>query len=260
MAELTSEAQERLARYLAQVQASLTGCRSVDPEEVTRDVNEHIERELAGQATPVTGGALEAVLGRLGSPDQWVPADERSWWSRFVTRLRFGPDDWRLSYITLGLLVTVAFLGPLGLLLSFIAARATLTAADGTELGARRWLVYPSLILVYVPLAVSVVFWPLLSGPLAFAALWHPHGADGIRIFNLAADASTGIVAGAIAVGTSAIYWIVLGLVLRARPQWVKALFRPFAEWFTARWARLLWVTGLVVILIALLGSVLFMA
>jgi hypothetical protein len=65
---LTDEAQHHLQRYLRQVQTALRGHRSVDLEEIERDVLGHIDAELAGKPEPIDAGTLLPVLDRLGAP------------------------------------------------------------------------------------------------------------------------------------------------------------------------------------------------
>lgn len=105
MISFSQNAQDRLNRYLQQVQTSLVVCKSVDPDEVERDITEHIERELEGASEPVCLDELEAVLKKLGRPDQWVPDEALPWWRKAVLRLRKGPEDWRLAYIAFALLL-----------------------------------------------------------------------------------------------------------------------------------------------------------
>ena len=67
MIQLSAAAQDRLDRYLQQVRSYLQGCRSVDPDEVQRDVNEHIQRELQGSPERPRQGTCERVA-QLGQP------------------------------------------------------------------------------------------------------------------------------------------------------------------------------------------------
>ena len=84
MIELTDDARKCLDDYLGEMRASLAGCRSVDSLDVERDVMEHIEKSLAEAPSPVESAALEAVLEQLGSPSQWIPEEELSWWRKLV--------------------------------------------------------------------------------------------------------------------------------------------------------------------------------
>jgi hypothetical protein len=124
--------------------------RQLMADEVERDIRGHIEAELAESPTPITDARLRSVLDRLGSPSQWVPADELPLWHKLIVRLKFGPEDWRLAYLTFALFLASLVLGPIGLVF-FVAsiplARATLALLDQEDepVGARRWLVYPPL-------------------------------------------------------------------------------------------------------------------
>ena len=107
MTSLHPEAQHLLDRYLLQVRTALAGCRSIEPSEVERDILDHVEAEFPGRAGPVSRDELEPILQRLGSPDEWVPAEQAPWWRRAAHRLRYGPEDWRLAYLAFGLLLSV---------------------------------------------------------------------------------------------------------------------------------------------------------
>ena len=82
----------------------------MDASEVEQNITEHIENELGESSGPVSCDALNAVLGRLGSPQQWVPEEELPWWRKGIRTLSPGPEDWRLAYISLGLLVMAGLL------------------------------------------------------------------------------------------------------------------------------------------------------
>ncbi len=93
MKNLTDTAQNRLDKYLRQVRAYLRGSKSVDADEVEQNITDHIENELAGVAEPISPDALNEVLAKLGSPSQWVPEEELSWWRKVILRLRVEPED-----------------------------------------------------------------------------------------------------------------------------------------------------------------------
>jgi hypothetical protein len=122
----------KLATYI-RVKSALQAHPSVDADEVERDIRGHIEAELAESPTPITDARLRSVLDRLGSPSQWVPADELPLWHKLIGRLKFGPEDWRLAYLTFALFLASLVLGPIGLVF-FVAtiplARATLALLD----------------------------------------------------------------------------------------------------------------------------------
>jgi hypothetical protein len=184
--ELSPDAAARLDDYLRQVRAALAGAADVTPGEIEADIREHVENELRGAPRPVPVGALEAVLTRLGPPSQWGAGDDpsllRRAWHLIRARLRTareavwrGPEDWRLAYLSfgvfaVGVLTVVAF--PVCLLVSYLLARAGVAAAreKGAELGAaRKWLLYPPLVVVSTALTVVVVALPVAAGIAAGA-------------------------------------------------------------------------------------------
>src|SRR5688500_11324084 len=169
--KLSDTARQILERYLWELRISLQGCRSINPAEVEADVKQHIDQELADAPTPVTGDKLDEVLRKLGSPWQWVPVEELSWWRRIVLKLRTGPSDLRLGALVMALFVLGLIFPPATwpfLLASFLLARATVAmmAEREKELGWQRWLIYPPLVVVCLPLAVALLFWPALAGVL----------------------------------------------------------------------------------------------
>jgi hypothetical protein len=192
--ELTAEAEARLGEYLAGVRAALAGLPGVSPDEIEADVREHVENELRAAPRPVGAAALEAVLARLGPPDQWAAGDRpsalaraghavRAGWGRLRAGLggrwraareavAGGPDDARLAYLTFGVfaLGVVTVIGfPVCLVVSYLLARAGVAAAreKGVELGAsRKWLLYPPAVVVSTGLLLS------LAGPPVAAGAW----------------------------------------------------------------------------------------
>ena len=111
MITLSDGVKRSLEDYLRQVRAYLRGSRSIDADEIEQNVTEHIETELEGLPEPVSLDNLNAVLRKLGSPQQWVPAEELPWWRLVILRLRIGPEDWRLAYMSFGFLVAGVTLG-----------------------------------------------------------------------------------------------------------------------------------------------------
>jgi hypothetical protein len=182
MFELTEGARRCLDEYLSEVRCSLRHCTSVDVAEIERDVVEHIQHALSGTSEHVDSPELRAVLRGLGSPAQWVPGEDLGGLQRAVAALRSGPEDLRLGYLAFsllsGTLFAAACLNPvlgiggtfpfvlLGIASSFLLARASLAAATG--LGpAEKWLIYPSLIIVYVPVTAFVLLLPVAAAILS---------------------------------------------------------------------------------------------
>jgi hypothetical protein len=248
---LTRNAQSELDRYLRRVRAALRGHSSVDADEVERDIRGHIDAALAESPPPVSEIHLRAVLDQLGSPSQWVPPDELSVWRKALVRLRSGPEDWRLTYATFALLVAGPLFGwPIGGVLfvaSVLVSRATLELleGEGEPVGARRWLLYPPLLVVDVGLLATIFMAP----PLLFATLADPTiRADAVewvpKPFWVSFSLLVGVVAGT--------WWVSLGFALMWRYPAVHAIFWPFAEWVERRHGVRLVYVGILVMAVAI--------
>lgn len=240
----TDPAREHLHRYLRQVRHSLAGASSVDADEVVRDVEAHIGEALEGAPQPVPLPDLEAVLARLGSPLQWVPEDELPLWRRIVTRLRSGPEDWRLAYLALGLLLLLPLFPPV-ILLSFLLARAALSLAEerGEAPGAQRWLLFPPLLLIDLPLLLALLAWPVPAVLVGLEEMrraaepgFSPAGFD-FWIASLPwAAAALGL------------WWGLVGLLSAWRPGAFRAVFHPFLERLAPRHGGWLAAVGLLLL------------
>ena len=247
----TDDAESDLGRYLERVKAALRGHPSVDADEVECDIRGHIEAELADAETPVTASRLRSVLDRLGSPTQWVPAEELPAWRRFMLTLYSGPGDWRGAYATFGLLVLGPILGPIGppfAFASIVVARATLAVLRERDepVGARAWLIYPSLLFFYAGLIVAVLVMPIgLAGAVseqagnATVSTWVPEP------FWAGLVSATALATG--------VWWTAIGLLCGRFTAAVQFVFRPFADQFARRHARRIVLAG---VAIAALGGV----
>jgi hypothetical protein len=174
MIDLTPSARQRFDDYLRRLRQSLRRASPSEADDVEQSVREHIEVALAGVPAPVGGEQLAEVLDRLGAPDGWVPADDRSIVRRAIQqvtdRLRYGPEEWRLAYVTFGLFLLALLLMPVGIgfflmIASFLASRAYVDFMETKQEapGARRWLIYPP---IGFFLAVATAFFVVgLAGP-----------------------------------------------------------------------------------------------
>jgi hypothetical protein len=255
MIELTAEANRRLEDYLRRMHARLRGSRSIEPQEIEQNVREHVAIALAAVPAPVGPESLSQVLEQLGPPERWLPDDERPLWRRVTATLMAGPEDWRLAYLSLGLMVLMAILFPVGgivlLLPAFLVARATVEVIGdrGEALGPRRWLVLPPIFIV-----VAFLFGTALFVPIAGFAAWVIDGGGFPRFAALmpapAATASReSLMAGEILIAAGA-WWIVLsGLFALLRTQ-IQTLVRPFAARWRGRHALVLTVCGATLIAI----------
>ncbi len=245
MIELTDAARRCLDNYLAELRSSLRHCPSVDVADVERDVVEHIEHALSGALVAVDAAELRGVLRGLGSPSRWVPPEELSWFKRALLTLRSGPEDLRLGYLACGLLAItllaaaclnrmLGFAGMLpflmlGIAASFIFARASLSvAADLSE--TERWLIYPSLIIVYVPVTVVLLLWPLPSAIIAEVVVTDPGGPR--EIIEWTRQYPLGTITAFTLVTLGSLWWAFLGFVAWRWPEVVRDCYAPFAGRF----------------------------
>ena len=258
MIEFEAEARRRLDEYLGRVRSTLRGCHSVDPAEVERDIMDHIQSELAGAAQPVPAGTLEAVLAKLGSPAQWVPEEDRAWWWRALSRLREGPEDFRLAYLTFGTFVVGLLffrrpVVPVFLLASFLLARAAVAFRESQrESHPQRWLIYPPLVVVYLLLLGAMLGWPIAVLVAAHDEILRQTGPS---VWDMAvrkeytAAAAIAYLTGAAALSGG--WLIILGAVARRWPGLWERVFAPFVSTALAkRIGKWLIVLGLVAIVI----------
>ena len=244
MIALDAEAERELSLYRRRVRDSLRGTSRIDVDEVESSVLEHVDAALEGHEPPVTLGELRLVLEELGAPEEWASAVAPAWWRRSLSRFSTGPGDWRLAYLCFGSLalgaLALPWIGPVGLVLSYLLARAAVAfSSERSEmLGVRRWLVYPSLIVLALPAAVLLILWPLLPA-IALAA------SD-----ELLTGLSAGVqgklqplVRTAILVPTAlGVWWLLLGSVTFFAHRLLMWAFFPLANWLGRRHgARLAW-------------------
>jgi hypothetical protein len=236
MIDLTPSAQQRFDDYFRRLRQSLRRASPAEADDVEQSVREHIEVALAGVPAPVGGEQVAEVLDRLGAPDGWVPADDRSTIQRIVQqvldRLRFGPEEWRLAYVTFGLFLLALLLMPVGIgfflmIASFLASRAYLDFMETKqeEPGARRWLIYPPIgFFLVIATALFVIG---LAGP---ALAWGvgDHGfirlLDESRVSAPYYDEQFVAGASAAALGT---WWILASLIGMVFLPVVRFIFKP---------------------------------
>jgi hypothetical protein len=180
MIEMTPAASERVNNYLQRLRCELRGTRSVAADEVEQSVREHIEIALAHASSPVGATEVTGVLDRLGPPERWLSDEDRPAWRRFMNRLSTAPDDWRLAYLAFGIFLASLLLFPIGPLLiipAMLVSRAYVELARdrGESLGARRWLVYPSIAIV-LAIATGLL---IIGPPMGFLAfVFDAHGLE----------------------------------------------------------------------------------
>ncbi|HUP45947.1 MAG TPA: hypothetical protein VM779_10600 [Thermoanaerobaculia bacterium] len=260
MIELTPTARERFDAYLSRLRSALRGTPQVEAEEVEQNVREHIEVALGGVPAPVGAEHLGAVLDRLGPPERWIADDEQSAWKRAINRLRSGPEDWRLAYLSFALFAASFLFLPIGgvllLIPAFVVSRAavSLLAEKGDPIGARRWLIYPAIATVMVILLV-----PVLVGPPAGIVAWSIEEKGLYRASGLDRDElllaervqlETGLV-----MAVFGAWWMIAAAILAAAYRPLQIAFRPILD----RWRRRhLAVLALVGAIIAAIGATVF--
>jgi len=258
MIRLTPEAQVYLEDYLADVRSAVAGHQSVSPIDIEQDVREHVFAALEGAESPVTATQLAAVLDRLGPPAEWVADEPRSIWKYLADRLkpvghravegikalpgeayqagrglaarvRGMSHDWRLAYITLGLFVLGMIFPPLWIA-SYFVARADLSSARerGETLGARRWLVYPPLLIVSVVLFLALAAWPIAPAVRLSHEIPRALKTEVADIMHVSPKAVQPVAAVYLAIGAVSIWWAIASLLVLRWPGLPAVLFPPF--------------------------------
>jgi len=248
MMNLSDSAKKCLDKYLQQVRIYLRGCKTVDSDEVERNVIEHIESEFESAMTAVSFEELDVVLQRLGSPRQWIPEEEIPWWRKIIFRLRTGPEDWRLAYLSFGLLILGFLILPFFIVLipaSFVVSRATLSeAGDTEELKTQKWLFYPSLIVGCSVISFILFFGPTVLGVYLAEALWD------LAWVRRTAHMGIVVFAAGVTVSVTALSWIIMGVVFCKWPGLARNFFKPFADWFNRKHAIILTCVGLTLLVL----------
>jgi len=108
-------------------------------------------------------------------------------------------------------------------------------------------LIYPQLLLVYVPAFLLILQWPL-AGPYAFPN----YGEQALQVLGLPANTSTKLLKFVLAIFSTGVWWAILGTVLMICPELLQFLARPFADKFSRKWAK---VFLLVAILVTILSA-----
>ncbi len=126
---------------------------------------------------------------------------------------------------------------------SFLVARAALAeAADPNELKSQKWFIYPSLIIVYSFVLFWLFAWPVFTLPIAAYELERNVRSSYLQFDD---DLRYWIMATSFIIAGLGLWWIVLaGLLLKCR-RLLQVLFKPFGDWFNRKWALVLLLIGL---------------
>jgi len=247
---LSESAKKSLEDYLRQARTYLRGSRSVDANEVEQNITEHIENELEGAAEPVSRDALDAVLKKLGRPQQWVPEEELPWWWKIIFRLRSGPEDWRLAYLSFGLFLTGFIFIPFFLVFltaSYLVSRAAISLSNNNlQIKEQKWLIYPSLIVVNVILFLILLSWPLFISINIGYGLEHD-----IRrsFYQFRDDLHYWIMACSFIISSLGLWWVIFAIILRRKNNVLQMLCWPFIDLITKKLVFCLWLVGLIMMM-----------
>lgn len=258
MIDLTPDAKRKFDEYLLRMRHSLRGSRSVEPEEVEQNVVEHVELALAGVPSPVGPERLATVLEQLGPPERWLPDDDRPIWRKAMDKVITGPEDWRLAWASVGVLLLAMLTMPIGgvmlMIPAFVLSRAYVALLEerGEPLGARKWLVLPPILL----LMLALCGFALLAPAGAFGAILSEVG-----IRDLGFDYDTRwergrLFFGFVSLATGA-WWIVLSGLFAMLMRPFRALFLPMTAGLKRGHALVLTIAGVVV---AAMGAALLYA
>lgn len=251
MIELSDSAKEHLDKYLQQIRVYLRGCKRVDADEVERNIIEHIESEFEGTTAAVSFEELDAVLKRLGSPEQWVPEEELPWWRKIILQLRTGPEDWRLAYLSFGLLILASLFfiydkGEISYVLiavSFVFSRAVLSVVGGNnELGGQKWLIYPSLLIVYLFFAFCLLVWPVVPLFEVASEFEHTHKTNTFP-WNTGDETAYWVIAFIFMAASVSLWWLILCLIYKKGARLFHIVFLPFAQRIEPKWVN--WFIGI---------------
>jgi len=263
MINFTEKAKKNLDKYLQEVRSSLVNYTSVDINEIQRDIIEHVEREFDSTTKPISLEELKAVLKRLGNPRQWIPEEELSWYQKVLLRLKTGPEDWRLAYISFALLLlSFCIHRPLSYILffsSFLVSRAIVSEVSQHRetLGAQKWFIYPSLILIYIPIFLIMILWPVI--PLLILAadgrsFWPSAYQAWLNITNAPYGSEkydiTWVFIIAAFVGC---WWLILSCIILKLPGLLQSAFRPFAMNLNRKKVRVFASIGFIIMLIGII-------
>jgi hypothetical protein len=252
----TPEAQLRLNNYLAKMRWSLRGT-SVDGEEIARDIHEHVESALA-DLDPADVADLEPVLQKLGPPHAWISENELPFVRRVIRYIQYGPESWRLPYLTfaatmLGIILLPVGIGVVIFLGAFVLARAAVEEIGPENLGPRRWLVYSPIAIVLTMLSLLIVI-----GPVPPIIAWGFQETDFVmKWFGGGTDSNSvdwfRVHAGAIAAAFGA-WWIVLSAIVALAYRPLRFLYVPLSLRWRRRVALVPLLSGIVVGVIGMIA------
>jgi hypothetical protein len=234
MTTMSPEAERLFDRYLQAVRWKTRGV--TDSAEIERDVREHVSSALAEKEQPISSVTLREVLGRLGDPWDWIPAEELPFWRRTLMRFSAGPEDWRLAYLCFGMTILGFFLLPFGgavlLVGAYLLARASYAVARETDarLDAQRWLIAPPLVIVALVIAAFLLFIPAV--PVAGWGIGHSGFLDVFDAshFRMSWERDLFLFYAASAAVMMGAWWVLLAFIVAIAVRPLRFLMVPLAN------------------------------
>src|SRR5204863_4951295 len=113
---------------------------------------------------------------------------------------------------------------------SYILGRAAVALARerGSPLGPQRWLVYPPLVIVSLPLLVGLLLWPTAPAAGMADGVWRSYRADIQEALDLPRDFCEFLVFAYFFSGLLSLWGLIVGVVFWRWPRLPAFLFAPF--------------------------------
>jgi hypothetical protein len=120
----------------------------------------------------------------------------------------------------------------LGILVSFLLARASLAAGAGVA-PVERWLIYPPLVAFYVPLTIVLVLWPLAAAILTEVLVSDVGMPE--HILRWSRSCPTGTITAFAFLTIASCWWGILSFVAWRWPAVIRDVYAPFVPHFRGR-------------------------
>lgn len=255
--KLTKGAQLRFDDYMDEFRACLENNDCVDAYEIEEDIIEYIENELADKTGDVSVNELEAVLSKLGTPEQWLSDNGLVYSENFETSEK-APKTAYISFILFMILfwpdtniIVKIFL----LILSFAFARHDIQNVRKKQTTLQKWLTYPALIMFYLIVFCVIFLWPLIPSVISSVGL-APHK-QMLELLNAYINSPMSyVIKSFIYIRLLSIWWCLCLILILIRPNLIKNMFFPFANNLKRRLVLILFYLTITVAVIALAATI----
>jgi hypothetical protein len=135
------------------------------------------------------------------------------------------------------------------LLAGFALSRvAVARASRRKDLRRQKWLLYPPLVTVYVPLLAAVLFWPIVPAKaIVDGRLFAGSYTERLGICRYCGPGARMVDLAFISAAMTGLWWAILGIFCGVWTGVPRTLLRPFAEGFSRNWAIVMAAAGLFV-------------